>query len=385
MRLLPPDRSPVPRSWPLVAASLLVLVGFLSAGGALANPDVQQKRTQADAILGQIAGLDAQVEAAAERWNGANYRLGRLDRELSATRADLARARANLRRARLAASRRVVELYEENAPSTLDLLLGSGSFGEAMDALEMRNRVSDQDAEIAGRARMYRLRVASRERRIAEARAEQAHLVERLATQKAAIERTLADRQRLLASVRTEIQWLEEQEAARQAELRRRAAAELRRQEERTATAPAGDSGSATPQVPEATAASASTASPAPPDSRGTAVVAIAMRYLGIPYMWGGASPSTGFDCSGLTMYVYAQVGVSLPHYAAAQYGMGVSVARSQLQPGDLVFFNGLSHMGMYIGGGNFIHAPRTGDVVKISSLSEAYYTASWVGARRVL
>jgi peptidoglycan DL-endopeptidase CwlO len=92
-----------------------------------------------------------------------------------------------------------------------------------------------------------------------------------------------------------------------------------------------------------------------------------------------------GFDCSGLTMYVYAQLGISLPHYAASQYGMGVAVGRDQLQAGDLVFFRGLGHMGMYIGGGNFIHAPHTGDVVKISSLSDSYYASNWVGARRVV
>jgi cell wall-associated NlpC family hydrolase len=84
-------------------------------------------------------------------------------------------------------------------------------------------------------------------------------------------------------------------------------------------------------------------------------------------------------------MYVYAQIGVSLPHYAAAQYGYGVPVSRDDLQPGDLVFFRGLGHMGMYIGGGSFIHAPHTGDVVKISSIYESYYTSNWVGARRVL
>ena len=118
------------------------------------------------------------------------------------------------------------------------------------------------------------------------------------------------------------------------------------------------------------------------PPSHGGSVVDIAMRYLGVPYVWGGASPS-GFDCSGLIMYVYAQVGVSLPHNAAMMYGYGSPVSISELQPGDLVFFSGLGHMGMYIGGGNFIHAPHTGDVVKISSLS-GYYASSFVGARRI-
>ena len=82
-------------------------------------------------------------------------------------------------------------------------------------------------------------------------------------------------------------------------------------------------------------------------------------------------------------MYVYAKVGVYLPHNAAMQYGLGSPVSRSQLAPGDLVFFNGLSHVGMYIGGGRFVHAPHTGDVVKISSLSEYWYAATYVGARR--
>jgi cell wall-associated NlpC family hydrolase len=112
-------------------------------------------------------------------------------------------------------------------------------------------------------------------------------------------------------------------------------------------------------------------------------VVGIAMQFLGVPYVWGGASPS-GFDCSGLVMYVYAQVGVSLPHYTGAQWAMGVPVAYSDLQPGDLVFFDGLGHVGLYIGGGEFIHAPHTGDVVRIDSLSEGWYAATYDGARRI-
>jgi cell wall-associated NlpC family hydrolase len=114
-------------------------------------------------------------------------------------------------------------------------------------------------------------------------------------------------------------------------------------------------------------------------------VIAVAMQYLGVPYVWGGASPSTGFDCSGLTSYAYAQIGISLPHHAASQYNYGTPVSRDDLQPADLVFFNGLGHMGMYIGGGQFIHAPHTGDVVKISSIYDSWYASTWVGARRIL
>ncbi len=83
-------------------------------------------------------------------------------------------------------------------------------------------------------------------------------------------------------------------------------------------------------------------------------------------------------------MYVYAQVGISLPHHAASQYSMGTAVSRSSLAPGDLVFFNGLSHVGLYIGGGQFVHSPHTGDVVKISSIYDSWYASTWVGARRL-
>ena len=106
------------------------------------------------------------------------------------------------------------------------------------------------------------------------------------------------------------------------------------------------------------------------------------MRYLGVPYVWGGSTPR-GFDCSGLVMFAYAQIGVSLPHSSYAQYSMGTPVSMSQLQPGDLVFFAGASHEGIYIGGGQFIHAPHTGDHVKISSLS-GWYASTFAGGRRL-
>jgi cell wall-associated NlpC family hydrolase len=101
-----------------------------------------------------------------------------------------------------------------------------------------------------------------------------------------------------------------------------------------------------------------------------------------VPYVFGGATPA-GFDCSGLVEYVYAQLGIALPHYAAAQYQYGVAVPRADLQPGDLVFFDGLNHVGIYIGGNSFVHAPHTGDVVKISTLS-GWYDVTYVGARRI-
>jgi cell wall-associated NlpC family hydrolase len=113
--------------------------------------------------------------------------------------------------------------------------------------------------------------------------------------------------------------------------------------------------------------------------SPGLRAVQIASHLTGIPYRWGGASPRAGFDCSGLVQYVYAKVGIRLPHYAAGQYGHGRRVSRDSLRPGDLVFFSGLGHVGIYAGGGKFIHAPRSGTTVRWSRLSShgSYYGAT--------
>jgi cell wall-associated NlpC family hydrolase len=140
------------------------------------------------------------------------------------------------------------------------------------------------------------------------------------------------------------------------------------------------DSGSAHTETPERPRSSPSRREES---GRGQRVVEIARKYVGTPYRWGGASPS-GFDCSGLVRYVYAQVGVSLPHNAAKQYQYGLSVSRNRLEPGDLVFFDGLRHSGIYIGRGRFIHARQTGKRVSIARLDDDWYAENWVGARRL-
>ena len=118
-----------------------------------------------------------------------------------------------------------------------------------------------------------------------------------------------------------------------------------------------------------------------PGSARNARAAQIALQYLGVPYVWGGASPS-GFDCSGLASYAYAKVGVSVPRWIPAIWSRFPRVVGS-LQPGDMVFFHGLGHMGIYIGGGQMVHAPHTGDVVRIVSMAAMAGWGGYVGAVR--
>jgi cell wall-associated NlpC family hydrolase len=217
---------------------------------------------------------------------------------------------------------------------------------------------------------------------------QQAHLAQQRvvadrAAAKSRIENGLADRKRLLSSIKGEIQRLQAEEAAQQALLAAQARARLIQQQQVQQARVNATVVGATIQAPASTSDPNAVTTVAPPSHYG-GVVGVAMSELGKPYVYATAGPDT-FDCSGLVVYAYAAMGVSLPHSSYALWNAGVFVSQDQLEPGDLVFFDGLGHVGIYIGGGQFIHAPHTGDVVKISSLNDGWYASSYVGARRIL
>jgi peptidoglycan DL-endopeptidase CwlO len=360
-------------------------VAFGVASAATAEPgSVASKQAEAQNIISQIGSIETELSTAVERWNLANVKLANIRHDLKRSRWELGVARVNLKRAQTALARQALSVYtSSDSNGTIEVLLGSANLDDLLTRIDTVNRVNDQRSSVVGDVTTFRSYVARQTARLHHAQSEQKRIVAQRLAEKHSIESKLAERNRLLQSVRAEIAHLRAVEAARQAELARQAREQQARQALQPQVASIGVPAGGTQSAPAPAAAPAPVTPVAAPASQYGGVVGIAMQYLGTPYVWGGASPG-GFDCSGLVVYVYAQVGVSLPHSSYAQYAAGVPVSMSELQPGDLVFFYGLGHVGIYIGGGSFIHAPHTGDVVKISSISGSY-ASSFVGARRIL
>ncbi len=324
--------------------------------------------------MAQIAQLDGSLQRATNAYYEATHKLHAIEHSLKVNAIALHAARANLRSSQHALMGRLVTIYtSRDDQSTLAVLLGSQSIDDLVNRIEAVQSVSSQDVAVMNEVIHFKKAVIIHQHALSVAHRSQTHLVQQRAAAKSRIGSQIAREQRLYSSIKSEIQQIIQNEHARQLALARAATVRNDAAQQQAALALAGTTVGAS--------ASTGSASVAPP-SQYTGVVGIAMRYLGTQYVYGGASPA-GFDCSGLVMYVYGQMGVSLPHYTGSQWNMGVPVDRANLEPGDLVFFDGLGHVGIYIGGNQFIHAPHTGDVVKISSIT-GWYADTYVGARRI-
>ena len=359
----------------MLLTALFVAASLASVKSAAADPSISAKQAEAQSVLAQIQEIDGQLSFAIESYNLANVKLDRIKGELRTNSHHLAVARTSLKSAQAHLSDRLVALYKGGGSGgTLEVILAAKSIDDLLNRIDAVDRVSSQDARVLREVKSFRAQAIESKRRLERAQKAQVQVVADKAAQRSSIEGQLAERQRLLSTIKDQIASLQAAEQRRQERLAAEAQARFRATQNQSAEA-----------APEALIQSDSVeeAIAPPPDARYGGVVGIAMQYLGTPYVWGGAGPG-GFDCSGFVSYVFGQMGVSLPHHAASQYGMGSPVSRDQLQPGDLVFFNGLGHVGIYIGGGQFVHSPHTGDVVKISSLSDSWYASTWVGGRRI-
>jgi cell wall-associated NlpC family hydrolase len=322
-------RAPSTRALVVLAVLSLAVAAGVSAPGASADT-LSQKRAQAQAAQAHLTALESAAEKRIEAYDAIHQKFLQTRTAMRLNLQSLRVAQNNLKAAKLRLEASLTETYKTGGEDAFSYLLAARSIGELVDQMQVMQRVNGINKTLLNEITHYKAEISSR----------QALLAKQLKAVKA--------QQRASAAAK----------ASAQAAARERAAA-----------AAAGQGVTTTTNVP------------VPPSSTlGGQAVAIAEQYLGVPYVWGGASPS-GFDCSGLVMYVYAQLGVSLPHNAAAQMSALPAVPLSDLQPGDLVFFNGATHVGIYVGNGTMIHAPHTGTVVQFGSINDE---GSIAGAARV-
>ena len=357
---------------PVVAVvfALPVLLSALSLS-SLAAPSEEEVQAARE----KLGSLQHDFEVLAEQYNDAKYRLALTERKLAEAKeqADAAELRAQVAETRLA--KRAVQAYVGTG-SQVDGLLSAENMAEFSDRLEFMGAVAEGDAAIARDATNARQEADWAAERFAETRDERERQVEEIQgqldrldsmieEQSALYEELNQDRQEYLAYVEAQRAALE---AARQQAAQEEAAA---------ADVPAdtvsdsGGDGGGGGFVPPANASAAATA------------VQAALSVVGTTYVWGSASPSVGFDCSGLTSWAWAQAGVYIPHSSAAQYSSLPHVPLGSVQPGDLIFYySPISHVALYIGGGQIVHArhPGPGGEVQVQSM---YGYSSPVGAAR--
>jgi cell wall-associated NlpC family hydrolase len=377
----------------LLATCVAALVAALPAQ-ASPKQDIAGKRAQAEAARAELAKLGAQLEPAIEHYNKAVEELKQVNAQIAFNEKQIAVTEENLRVSQGELDAKLEQSYRVGEPDLLASVLGQQSLSQILAVTDLFDRSQHQAADMIGGLQTTRktLNRQKRDLQVAQDRAQA--LKAQRAAEKQKIDAGIAQEKQVVSGLEGEIQQLIQEEAARQEKLRQEALAAIAAQQAQTNAAgndqvaiggsvadqSTADAGSADTATAGDTAAAAPIALPPTDGSIGAQAVAAAMQFLGTPYVWGGASPG-GFDCSGLTMYAYGQVGVGLSHYTGDQWNEGVHVPADQLLPGDLVFFGSdLHHVGMYIGNGQFIHAPHTGDVVKISDLG---FEGDFAGAVR--
>lgn len=356
---------------PVVSLLALIVVALIAgfAPGAAHADRLATARAEADQAQADLQVLNDKVAVAAEAYNAAQQQLDETNAKIDENQQVLAATKSNLSVSRRELSTMLIDAYRQGNPDLIAFLLNANSIDSLIDQTRFIQRVTGHAEGVVRDVRRYTSDVKQREQALEEERGTRQSALQDRAAQEASVRETLAARTRLLNSLSSEIQGILAQREAAQ-----RAADAARAAEAGgiLADASAG-AGNADLSIGGSVGGGADyTASiPAPPSSStGGSAASVALGQLGTPYVWGGGAPG-GFDCSGLIAWAYAQVGISLPHYAAAQYSMGTPVPMDALEPGDLISFHGSGHIGMYIGGGQYVHAPQTGDVVKVSTLAD--------------
>ncbi|MCU4184250.1 C40 family peptidase [Acidiferrimicrobium sp. IK] len=382
----------------LVAASTVAAGAGYSVGANASADQLSSLRAQAQTLAARIQTLGQQEGALGEQYDAATLAAQTANAKVASATTALAAADAATAKARGALSAEALDAY--TGGGTTRALQGASTLGTATASLLGAEYVDSLAASQRDALDQYRL--AAVQDKTAKATLQQALVAAQ--AQVAQVSKARQD----VAATQSQLQGAYQQDqgqiatlvaqiqaqqaaaaaAAAQAAAQQRAAQQAQQlaAQQAAASAAARASTQAAPAVSRGGTTSggrgpAAPSNPAPPPGAGASgAVSAALTRLGDPYVWGASGPST-FDCSGLVMWAYEQVGISLPHYSGAQFADGIHISMSQLQPGDLVFPSDPGeHVAMYIGGGNIVEAPYTGATVHVVPLSSWFVQAVRIG-----
>lgn len=344
------------------ATTFLAALLAAASPNASANPLLDAKQQQYKAVRAQVQALDAKSEKLTEQYNHAVWRLGQLRRQIKQADIQLEADRVALRRQQGVLSRLLVTAYKGGDPKVIEIVLGASSLSQMTTGIDLQRRFDQAVADTVDAIAAARESIAHQRLLLVMDRTQVRHEKRVLARRRKQIARQLVLRRKLVAELGAQVVLLQAASRAGEEELALAARAWIKQDEKANSADPG--------QVER------------------DQVVLQGLDQIGVPYVWGGASPN-GFDCSGLVSWLWAKHGVRLPHFAAAQFHMGPVVQmgpvldESQLQIGDLLFFHDLGHVGIYAGNGYVLHAPHTGTFVQLSPLSMGWFQKTYVGATR--
>lgn len=405
----------------LCLALVLAAGLFCTGAGAVSQQELNALKAKQSQLAQQKAGVQAQAQAIENEMNAKTEQLELLAQEIELTAQEmdtltqliaaytnsvaqledaLAKSQAKEKELTEHYRARVRAMEENGSASYISILFKASSFTDLLSRLNCIQEISKYDNELITRVRDSQEQVAenkaaaeaeiTRQQQVFEEyEQKQAELTE----QQTEVEAVLASLSVNSAEYQQQLETINSMQATLNGqvnamanqleELKRLQAEQEAAQNTKPSTGTGGGSSSG------GTSGGDKWYGDGESTATGLDIVTYAQGFLGVPYVYGGTSPS-GFDCSGLVYYCYTHFGYSVNRTAASLAYNGTSVSRDSLQAGDVVLFTSsgggyIGHTGIYIGGGQFIHAPRTGDVVKISSLSDSYYTEHYYGARRII